>query len=87
MAGHSFGWLEVDAIAEALAERRPEIDPAGLTFPRLRELVEALPDFRPQPGHSCNERILEAIQANWIEIRTDLEDDNDDDDGDNADEH
>jgi len=31
--------------------------------------VQALPGFAEQPGHPCNERILEAIQQAWIDER------------------
>ncbi len=62
-------WLDVEEIAEELDEAHPDVDPLRLGFPRLRALVEALPNFREQAGHPCNERILETIQANWIELR------------------
>ncbi len=60
-------WLDVERIAEELAERHPNCDPNTITFPALRDLVRSLPDFAEQPGHPCNERILEAIQQAWIE--------------------
>ncbi len=59
-------WLDVELIAEELAEEHPERDPVSISFPELRKLVEQLQDFEAQEGHPCNERILEAIQANWI---------------------
>lgn len=62
-----FHWLNVERIAEELADAHPDIDPMTITFPRLKELVEALPNFKEQSGHPCNERILETIQAMWIE--------------------
>jgi FeS assembly protein IscX len=40
-----------------------------MTFPRLKALVQQLPGFAEQPGHPCNERILEAIQQAWIDAR------------------
>jgi len=40
-----------------------------LRFTRLREWVEQLPEFEPEPEQRVNERILEAIQAAWIELR------------------
>ncbi|MGA1225464.1 MAG: Fe-S cluster assembly protein IscX [Phycisphaerales bacterium] len=60
-------WLDVQPITEALADSHPEVDPATIAFPRLKALVTALPGFLEQPGHPCNERILEAIQQAWIE--------------------
>lgn len=62
-------WLDVQPIAEALVDGHPEIDPASIAFPRLRALVLALPGFVEEPGHPCNERILEAIQQAWIDER------------------
>lgn len=64
-------WLDVEEIAEELAASHPGMNPAGVSFPRLRDLVEALANFRPRPGQTCNERILEAIQRNWLEIFVD----------------
>lgn len=62
-------WLDVEDIAEELEEAHREVDPLRLGFPTLRALVEALPNFAERPGHPCNERILETIQAHWIELR------------------
>lgn len=63
----SFHWLDVQRIAEELADAYPEADPLSIAFPRLRALVVALPGFEEQPGHPPNERILEAIQQAWID--------------------
>ena len=60
-------WLDVAEIAESLAETHPGIDPVTIAFPRLKPLVAALPGFPEEPGHPCNERILEAIQQAWID--------------------
>ncbi|MBL9148505.1 MAG: Fe-S cluster assembly protein IscX [Phycisphaerae bacterium] len=62
-------WLDVTAIGEELADRHPEIDPTLVSFPKLKALVVALPGFKEEPGHPCNERILEAIQQAWIDER------------------
>ena len=62
-------WLDVDRIAEELVDRHGDIDPVTISFPRLKSLVESLPGFKEQPGHPCNERILEAIQQAWIDER------------------
>lgn len=71
----SFHWTDVQRIAEELVDRHPQVDPATVTFPRLRDLVTSLPGFAERPGHPCNERILEAIQQSWIDERQGLEDD------------
>jgi FeS assembly protein IscX len=62
-------WLDVARIAEELVDRHGEIDPVSISFPRLKALVEALPGFKEEAGHPCNERILEAIQQAWIDER------------------
>jgi FeS assembly protein IscX len=62
-------WLQVQRIAEELVEVHQDIDPMTVAFPRLKALVMALPDFMEEPGHPCNERILEAIQQAWIDER------------------
>ena len=68
-ASEPLHWLVVDRLAEALVDAHPDIEPATLAFPRLKALVMALPGFAEQPGHPCNERILEAIQQAWIDER------------------
>jgi FeS assembly protein IscX len=62
-------WLDVQRIAEELADRHDDVDPVGVSFPKLKAMVESLPGFREIPGHPCNERILEAIQQAWIDER------------------
>jgi FeS assembly protein IscX len=62
-------WLDVGRIAEVLSDTHPDIEPLGMAFPKLKALVMALPGFVEQPGHPCNERILEAIQQAWIDER------------------
>lgn len=73
----TFHWLDVERIAEELTDVHPEVDPVSISFPRLRRLVEDLDDFEPQAEHPVNERILEAIQAAWIDEREGVERDDD----------
>jgi len=61
-------WIDVQDIAIELADNYPDIDPLTISFPDLREKVMALPDFEDDPER-CGEKILEAIQMNWIEER------------------
>lgn len=77
----TFGWLDIDDIAEALDLAHSAVNPYALRFTELRRLVEALPGFKADPDHPVNEKILETIQAAWIELRTDgpASDDDDDD--------
>jgi len=70
MESDTFHWLDVERIAEELDEAHPDVDPLRVSFPSLRALVAALPGFREEPGHPCNERILEAIQQHWIDERS-----------------
>ena len=61
-------WLDVLDIAIELDEHHPTIDPRYVRFTDLHQWVCALDGFADDPEHS-NERILEAIQAAWIEVR------------------
>ena len=70
----TFHWLDIERIAEELADGVSGVDPLSVTFPKLRVLVEGLGGFAEEPGHPCNERILEAIQQAWIEEIADTRD-------------
>lgn len=61
-------WTDSLEIAIALDEAHPELDPVQVNFVDLRDWVIALEEFDDDPAHS-GERILEAIQAAWIEER------------------
>ncbi len=61
-------WTDVSDIAIELADRHPEVDPLRLNFVDLMKHVQALPGFDDDPSR-CGEKILEAIQAAWIEER------------------
>ncbi len=76
----TFHWLDVQRIAEELADAHPRVDPAGVNFPDLRAMVESLQGFEARPRHPVNERILEAIQQHWLEERADGPAPDDDDD-------
>ena len=64
--GSSMKWTDTLEIAMALAEVHPDVDPATIRFTELRRLVLELPGFDDDPAHS-GERILEAIQQDWID--------------------
>jgi len=51
-------WADVTDIAD--------VDPLTINFVDLRQWVLALPDFEGHPDH-CGEKLLEAIQAAWID--------------------
>ena len=59
-------WTDVRLIAIELAETHPDVDPRYIRFTDLHNWVMALEDFHDDPKHS-GEKILEAIQAAWIE--------------------
>jgi FeS assembly protein IscX len=61
-------WTDSLEIAIALDESHPEVDPLSVNFVDLRDWVLALEEFEDDPEHS-GEKILEAIQAAWIEER------------------
>lgn len=64
----SLKWIDVLDIAIELDEAHPEANPETVNFVDLRNWVMALPEFDDAPEH-CGEKILEAIQMNWIEER------------------
>ena len=61
-------WTDTREIAIALAEAHPDMDPTRVNFVDLRSWVLALDGFDDDPKRS-GEKILEAIQAAWIEER------------------
>ena len=61
-------WTDVNRIAEELEDRHPDVDVVNLRFTDLWKWVQELPDFDDDPNRS-NEKILEAIQAAWLDER------------------
>lgn len=59
-------WTDSLEIALALIDAYPDVDPKTIRFTDLHRWVRELPDFADDPNRS-NERILEAIQMNWID--------------------
>jgi FeS assembly protein IscX len=59
-------WTDSQAIAEALYDKFPDIDPKTIRFTDLMEWVLELDGFDDDAEH-CGERILEAIQLAWID--------------------
>ncbi|MDD4965117.1 MAG: Fe-S cluster assembly protein IscX [Gallionella sp.] len=59
-------WTDIYPIAMALTDTHPDVDPRYVRFTDLHQWVMALDGFQDDPNHS-NEKILEAIQAAWIE--------------------
>ena len=59
-------WTDVQQIAIELAETHPEVDPTKISFVDLHNWVVDLTDF-DDDHHRGGEKVLEAIQAAWIE--------------------
>ncbi|CAB3789755.1 Protein IscX [Paraburkholderia caffeinitolerans] len=59
-------WTDTQDIAMALTDTHPEIDPQYVRFTDLHRWITELEGFDDKPDRS-NEKILEAIQAAWIE--------------------
>ncbi|MFA6013748.1 MAG: Fe-S cluster assembly protein IscX [Gallionellaceae bacterium] len=59
-------WTEVREIAIELSEKHPDIDPKTIRFVDLHNLVVELEDF-DDDHHRGGEKVLEAIQAAWID--------------------
>ncbi|MFJ2540830.1 MULTISPECIES: Fe-S cluster assembly protein IscX [unclassified Pseudomonas] len=62
----SYGWNDVQRIAEELAEAKPDVDPLSVNFVDLQQWIKELPDFDDTSGR-VGEKVLEAVQALWIE--------------------
>ena len=61
-------WTDSLEIAISLEDAHPDIDPLTINFVKLRELVIALEDFE-EGDTQCGEKILEAIQMCWIDVK------------------
>jgi FeS assembly protein IscX len=59
-------WTDTYAIAEALYDTHPDVNPLTVRFTDLMAWVMALEGFEDVESH-CGEKILEAIQLAWIE--------------------
>ena len=62
----SLKWTDSLEVAIALLDAHPDIDPKTIRYTDLHRWVRELPEFTDDPERS-NERILEAIQMNWID--------------------
>lgn len=59
-------WTDIYDIAIELSDAYPDVDPQYVNFVDLRNWVMALASFDDNPER-CGEKILEAIQAAWME--------------------
>jgi FeS assembly protein IscX len=58
-------WTDIQAIAEALYDKYPEIDPTTIRFVDLHNYVVDLEGFSDDHSRG-GEKVLEAIQQAWI---------------------
>ncbi len=59
-------WVDIYDIAAELFEAHPGQNPLEVRFTDLRDLVMGLPAF-DDAVERCNEKVLEAIQMEWLE--------------------
>jgi FeS assembly protein IscX len=59
-------WIDTQQIAESLYDKFPDIDPKTIRFTDLHNWILELDGFDDDPKHT-GEKILEAVQAAWIE--------------------
>ena len=59
-------WTDIQHIAEELSDKFPDTDPKTIRFTDLHRWVMELDGFDDDANRS-GEKILEAIQAAWIE--------------------
>jgi FeS assembly protein IscX len=62
-------WTDIYNVAISLEEHHPDKDIVNLRFTDLHKWICELPGFNDEPLRS-NEKILEAIQAAWLEERS-----------------
>jgi FeS assembly protein IscX len=61
-------WNDIEDIVEALEEAYPDEEIEDLRFEDLHDLIVTLHEFEDDP-EKATDRILEAIQDGWIELR------------------
>jgi FeS assembly protein IscX len=59
-------WTDITRIAEELHDKYPDVDPTTVRFVDLHNWVVELEDFDDDHKRG-GEKVLEAIQAAWIE--------------------
>jgi len=62
----SYGWNDVQRIAEELAEGHPGLDPYSVGFVKLQHMIQELPEFDDTSGR-VGEKVLEAVQTLWAD--------------------
>ena len=63
-------WNDLEAMAEAMAEAYPDLNPLDLSIPALFRRILSLPGFEDDPD-AATEELLEKVQMLWYEIVSD----------------
>lgn len=61
-------WADSEDIAEALEKKHPDENILALRFTKLHQMIIELDDF-DDIAEKSNEKILESILVEWLEIR------------------
>jgi FeS assembly protein IscX len=59
-------WADITAIAEALYDKYPDIDPLTIRFTDLHNWIVTLEEFDDDHTRG-GEKVLEAVQQAWID--------------------
>ncbi len=59
-------WTDITAIAEALYDKHPDIDPLTIRFTDLHNWIVELDEFDDDHARG-GEKVLEAVQQAWID--------------------
>ena len=59
-------WTDITAIAEALYDKHPDIDPLTIRFTDLHNRIVQLEEFDDDHTRG-GEKVLEAVQQAWID--------------------
>ena len=59
-------WSDITAIAEALYDKHPDIDPLTIRFTDLHNWIVELEEFDDDHTRG-GEKVLEAVQQAWID--------------------
>lgn len=66
----SMKWNDIDDIVEKLDEQYPDFDIVSVRYTLLKKMICELKGFADEQS-KCNEKILEAIQSEWLSYRND----------------
>ncbi|MBV7535503.1 Fe-S cluster assembly protein IscX [Duganella sp. sic0402] len=59
-------WTDITAIAEALYDKYPDVDPSTIRFTDLHNKIIELEEFDDDTTRG-GEKVLEAVQQAWID--------------------